>query len=94
MKYKPAKHKDESHSREIEEEEPEEDTSEQEDSQTSITGVRDRLNRLHSLVEVCLLALVNPDFKGTDHLQKKVADVLLDFVGPEIQTAEEELRNI
>lgn len=60
----------------------------------SVVSVRDHLNRIHSMVEVCIIALLNPDYRGQQLIQVKVADVLCDYIGPEIEKAEEELRHV
>lgn len=60
----------------------------------STVPVRDRLDRIHSLVQICCIALNHQDWKGQEYVQKNVAAVLCDYIGPEIQKAEEELRCI
>lgn len=60
----------------------------------TVTSVRDRLDHLHALVEVCCIALTHQDWKGQNYIQKQVAGVLCDFIGPEIKTANEELKQV
>lgn len=58
----------------------------------SMSDVMDHLDRIHSLVEVCIMALSNPESKGLAYPQEIVTHVLSDYVGPEIQEVEEELK--
>src|SRR5690242_8357243 len=44
----------------------------------SVTGIRDHLNRIHSLVEVCQFALANKEWKGQEYCQIRVCEVLCD----------------
>lgn len=71
-------------SREVQEEEP----------QVSVVDVRDKLNSLHSLVHLCIVALSSKENLGQEYLQLRVAEVLCDFVGPEINKAEKDLRGV
>lgn len=60
----------------------------------SPTAIRDRLNKIIELVDVCTVALTHQDYKNQEYIQKRVAGVLCDFVTPELVTAEKELRNV
>lgn len=60
----------------------------------SIVDLRDRLNSLGSLVHVCLSALSSRESLGQQYVQARVAEVLCDYVGPEIKKIEEELGHI
>ena len=62
--------------------------------QASSVSLRDHVNRVHSMVEVCVIALLNPDWRGEQILQIKVADVLNEYVAPELENIEEELKYI
>lgn len=60
----------------------------------SIIDVRDRLGNLRELVDVCGWALLHPDCMKQEKLQKNVAHVLYFFVQEQLQTADEELKQI
>lgn len=55
-----------------------------------ITEIRDRLVNVQSLIRLCMAALASEK----DELNKKVSHVLYFYVLKEIETAEEELRNL
>lgn len=67
---------------------------EKEEEIVTLIDVRDRLNRIYSLVEVCQFALWNRKDGDQSYCQQKVAEVLFDYVRTEIKTAEEELANL
>ena len=73
---------------------PSREIQEEEKPQVSVVDIRDKLNSLHSLVHLCIVALNSKENLGQQYLQLKVAEVLCDFVGPEIKKTEEELQNI
>jgi hypothetical protein len=60
----------------------------------SIVSVRDRLNNLHSLVEVCQLALGNKEYRGQTYCQDQVVMVLCCYVAEDIKEIEEDLRYV
>lgn len=60
----------------------------------SIISVRDQLNSIHSLVNVCGMALAGKDWKGQEYCQLRVCEVLVDYVAPEIKKAEEALGEV
>ena len=60
----------------------------------SIIDVRDRLTNINDLVDVCGWALLNPECKKQERIQINVAHVLFFFVQEQIQTAEQELKQI
>lgn len=64
----------------------------QDNTQGCATQLRDRIDQLHSLVEICTIALTHQDWKGQMHVQACVADVLCDYVSPELERIEEELK--
>ncbi len=64
------------------------------EEKVSVVSIRDHLGHLRSLVELCMIALTHKDWKGQDYVQCKVADVLCDYVGPEIEKIDEELRHV
>jgi hypothetical protein len=56
------------------------------------TRIRDRINHTFSLVEICCIALTHPQWKNQPFVQKHVANVLCDYVCPELETMEQELK--
>lgn len=60
----------------------------------STVEIRDKLNNLSDLVEVCSFALGNKDMKGQEYLEERVGLVLNFFVVNEIKLIEEELRYV
>jgi hypothetical protein len=65
-----------------------------EEKRASVVDVRDRLNHLSALIDICKIALTNPQWQGQAFLQNQVASVLCDFVSPELESAEKELRKV
>lgn len=58
------------------------------------TSIRDRLEHLETLVDVCTIALTHQDYKAQQCIQTWVAGVLGDYVTPEIRKAQQELRRL
>lgn len=59
----------------------------------SIVGVRDELNNLNDLIDVCGAALLGHENRNQQRIQRNVAHVLYFFVQNKIKELEQELEN-
>lgn len=67
---------------------------EESNEKISVVQIRDRLDNLRSLVDLCSMAGSCKEWSGQAFMQEKIAEVLYDFVSPEIKRIEQDLRKI
>lgn len=95
-------YRDGSPSREVEEDEDWEATGQEEmnrlhagcKQKTSIVHVRDQINNIRDLVDVCGAALLSDENRGQERVMKHVAHVLYFFVDDQLANIEKELTNV